>query len=115
MDYKIFLDKIFNTHFSRDENDILVCHERILVLFIIYVLLGKKKNRYRLVFDAVRRAHVKQAVPAKFLAGSRRSLRRTESGDRRRLRSPIAQPPALAVRSEAETSARGAPTDVRHQ
>lgn len=68
-----------------------------------------------LVLDALRYTHDGQAVPTEFLAGPRHSLRRAESGDRLRLRASTSESSTLAVPSEAETSARGAATDVRHQ
>lgn len=72
-------------------------------------------KRHLLVLDAVRYTHARQAIPYEFLASPRRTLRCTELDDRLHLGSPTAESSTLAVPSTPDTSARGAPTDVRHQ
>jgi len=72
-------------------------------------------ERHFLVHDAVRHTHAGQAIPAEFLASISLCLRYAEPGDRLHLRSPTAESSVLVASSTAGTSARGAPTDVRHQ
>lgn len=72
-------------------------------------------RRRLLVLDAIHYTHAKQAIPNEFLASPLCSLRYAESADRLRLESPAAESSTLAIPSTPDTSARGAPTDVRHQ
>lgn len=96
--------EIFNCFFSSGET----LRRKISKRFLC-------SERRFLVHDAVCHTYAGQAIPAVFLASTRHCLRYAEPGDRLHLGSPTAESSVLVAPSTAETSARGAPTDVRHQ